>query len=338
MVTQELLERVRTNSECSLDELWKVVLESRKTPISHRVTSSGKEIDLIEYRSYFDCTVKAGGKMYEVPYLTFLLWDFDTGMKAVKVRDIKVGLPKIRNDISAVVLRVHNTTADILTSKGVLVLNWNKDSFRYSKLCSCRLGTFDLDRKQVIDMSAVTRRITISHNGVDGLMMLKDVQHEVIDFTEDISTIKVRRGKLTGWFEQDVIREHILKKKPIPVQDFTDYGGISFICNADSSVIIDETYRYLRRLNELESTLALICTRGVTHALELGLIEELEEKPEPVTQMYTLDFDLRLGNRYILEDGLEVLLLRISDDNVTVVTKEGCVKEVSRDKIHEGGI
>lgn len=143
---------------------------------------------------------------------------------------------------------------------------------------------------------------------------------------------------MTGWFEQDVIREHILKKKPIPVQDFTDYGGISFICNADSSVIIDEKYRYLRRLNELESTLALIRIKGVTHALELGLIEELEEKPEPVTQMYTLDFDLRLGNRYILEDGLEVLLLRISDDNVTVVTKEGCVKEVSRDKIHEGGI
>lgn len=64
-------------------------MESRKTPISHRVTSSGKEIDLIEYRSYFDCTVKAGGIMYEVPYLTFLLWDFDTGMKAVKVKDTK---------------------------------------------------------------------------------------------------------------------------------------------------------------------------------------------------------------------------------------------------------
>lgn len=313
-MVESILEKLRSTGTCTDDELDIVVnFGIKEKSILQRVLPNGVVVKVLEFVDSFYCNIEIGGKVYEnVPYFTFLLWDFHKLGRSVKSCEMRVGYSRKAQYGGGVILRGNlgsfYNNCDVITNNNILLLNWTYDKLRFSKFAYVALRKFE-NTYRTLNLDLVQEG-KLRCIGDEILIRSKSVGLKVLDFNEDLSKISLRYkdNEFCCSFEE-VLDIHAGDKK-----------------------LLEElsSGRKQSRDKENEATEVPTYTDEITikeeHILDEGtIVIEQDFGNEPIISIE----DVKLGGRYQLDSGEIAVVTAVVGDNLNCITYNGVLRTIS---------
>ena len=313
-MVESILEKLRSTGTCTDDELDIVVnFGIKEKSILQRVLPNGVVVKVLEFVDDFYCNIEIGGKVYEnVPYFTFLLWDFHKLGRSVKSCEMRVGYSRKAQYGGGVILRGNlgsfYNNCDVITDNNILLLNWTYDKLRFSKFASVTLRKFE-NTYRTLNLDLVQEG-KLRCIGDEILIRSKSVGLKVLDFNEDLSKISLRyKDKEFCCSFEEVLDIHAGDKK-----------------------LLEELSRGKKQSKdkENEATEVPTYTDEITikeeHILDEGtIVIEQDFGSEPIISIE----DVKLGGRYQLDSGEIAVVTAVVGDKLNCITYNGVLRTIS---------
>lgn len=313
-MVESILEKLRSTGTCTDDELDIVVnFGIKEKSILQRVLPNGVVVKVLEFVDSFYCNIEIGGKVYEnVPYFTFLLWDFHKLGRSVKSCEMRVGFSRKAQYGGGVILRGNlgsfYNNCDVITNNNILLLNWTYDKLRFSKFASVTLRKFE-NTYRTLNLDLVQEG-KLRCIGDEILIRSKSVGLKVLDFNEDLSKISLcyKDNEFCCSFEE-VLDIHAGDKKLLEELS----SGRKQSNNKESEATEVPTYTDEITIKE-------------EHILDEGtIVIEQDFGSEPIISIE----DVKLGGRYHLDSGEIAVVTAVVGDKLNCITFDGVLRTIS---------
>lgn len=313
-MVESILEKLRSTGTCTDDELDIVVnFGIKEKSILQRVLPNGVVVKVLEFVDDFYCNIEIGGKVYEnVPYFTFLLWDFHKLGRSVKSCEMSVGFSRKAQYGGGVILRGNlgsfYNNCDVITDNNILLLNWTYDKLRFTKFAYVALRKFE-NTYRTLNLDLVQEG-KLRCIGDEILIRSKSVGLKVLDFNEDLSKISLRY------------------KDSEFCCSFEEVLGI----HAGDKKLLEELSSGRKQSNDKESEATEVSayTDEITikeeHILDEGtIVIEQDFGSEPIISIE----DIKLGGRYQLDSGEIAVVTAVVGDKLNCITYNGVLRTIS---------
>ena len=336
-MVEEIVDCLLKTGYCTDEEMIELIENCREYAENNRerILPDKRHLKLVKGTSNYYCTVALEGEIIEnVPYLSYLLWDFRKLPRVLHGLDMRVGYYKVTDGGSGVIIRNTgrslNTNVDVLTNIGLVIRNWMLDSFRYSDLCFLKDSCVVFEEYMEVDMN-MNKRMTLTNLSTLLSSICNktgDIVYKLRWIKKDTNGAKLSYNGLSGWFTIDEVRTLKDIVAPAPLSKFTKYKGLDFKYNGKTALLGDVA-EIGGTESEVLTRLSLITDKELNEIRgnTMSTIKDEQSSARDEECLYDLD-EVKQRDLFVTSDNEIIYVTGFYKGDICCVTKSGKLKTI----------